>query len=302
MTTFEIACALEYAVNGPTEFVFNVQAADTSQQRIQRESLAIEGIPGFTEHVEPLMGNRYVRGHAEAGPVRLHYRTSLTVMQVAADPGGVPERSVAELPVETLPFIMPSRYCPSDTAFDLALREFGHLPRGHQRVEAVCDWVHARMRFTPGSTNWNTSALDALHQGAGVCRDFAHVTITLLRALNIPARFVTGYDYGVDPSYGPTDFHAYVEAYLGDRWWIFDATRLAPRNGLVRIGTGRDAADCAFSTLFGPARFVGMSIDIQPLGGPVIDDRAFALSTAGFDDNLRWRGPRARETNFRVAA
>jgi transglutaminase-like putative cysteine protease len=158
------------------------------------------------------------------------------------------------------------------------------------------------MRFAPGTTNWTTSALNALDQGTGVCRDFAHVTISLLRALNVPARFVTGYDYGVDPSYGPTDFHAYVEAWLGNRWWIFDATRLAPRNGLVRIGTGRDAADCAFATLFGPTRFVGMRLDIQPLSGPVEDDRSFAISTASLDDGLRWRAPAPRERLFQAAA
>jgi len=302
VTVFDITCELEYAVADLTEFVFNVQSVNTAHQRVQHESLCIDGMPDYTEHVEPVFGTRYVRGRATAGSVRLQYRTGLTVAYACAEPHQLPEREVADLPVETLQFLSPSRYCPSDRMHELAMREFGHLPRGYARVEAVCDWVHGRMRFAPGTTNWTSSALDALDQGGGVCRDFAHVTISLLRALNIPARFVTGYDYGVDPSYGPTDFHAYVEAWLGDCWWIFDATRLAPRTGLVRIGTGRDAADCAFATLFGATRFVGMRLDIQPLSGPVVDDPSLAISTAGNDDVLRWRTPAARGRLHRVAA
>ena len=291
MTAFEINCSLEYAVQGATEFLFNVQTVATPQQCIQHESLWIDGIETYTEHIEPLFGSRFVRGRADSGTVCMHYSAGLNVLQATADPRHIDELDVAALPIETLQFLSPSRYCPSDRMYDLALREFGAMLRGYARVDAVCDWVHARMKFVPGTTNWTTSALDALEQGTGVCRDFAHVTISLLRALNIPARFVTGYDYGVDPSYGPTDFHAYVEAYLGDRWWIFDSTRLAPRNGLVRIGTGRDAADCAFATLFGPTRFVGMKLDIQPVNGPVVDDRAVAISTARLEDGLTWTRP-----------
>jgi len=302
VTVFEIACELEYAVQGPTEFVFNVQSVNTAQQRIQRETLWIDGIPAYTEHIEPLFGSRVVRARAADGRVKLNYRSTLSVLHSAADPALLQEAAVSDLPVETLMFLSPSRYCPSDRMYDLASREFGHLPPGYARVEAVSEWVHGRMRFAPGTTNWTTSALDALDQGGGVCRDFAHVTISLLRALNVPARFVTGYDYGVDPSYGPTDFHAYVEAWLGKRWWIFDATQLAPRTGLVRIGTGRDAADCAFSTLFGATRFVGMQLDIQPLSGPVYDDRSFAISTASLDDGLRWRAPVPRARPYQVAA
>lgn len=302
MTVFEIACVLEYAVQGPTDFVFNVQTVNTAQQCIQSEALWIAGTPAHTEHIEPLFRSRLVRTRATEGAVTLNYAATLSVLHMASDPARLDEVPVAELPVETLQFLSPSRYCPSDRMYEVAVREFGRLRPGHARVEAVCAWVHDRMRFVPGTTDWTTSAVEALAQGAGVCRDFAHVTISLLRALNVPARFVTGYDYGVDPCYGPTDFHAYVEAWLGDRWWIFDATRLAPRTGLVRIGMGRDAADCAFATLFGPTRFVRMQLDIRPLNGPVNDDQSLAISTAGLDDGLRWRAPVPRERPCLVAA
>jgi transglutaminase-like putative cysteine protease len=303
---FDISCELEYAVSGPSEFLFNVQATESRQQRVLRESLVIEGARGQTEHVDPDVGNRFIRASAATGNLRLRYATVLRVDHHRSPGHAVRELDVAELPVEVLPYVLPSRYCQSDRLQGFAIREFGHVPRGAERVEAVCDWVHRNIRFASGTTNASTSAEEVLAQRTGVCRDFAHVTITLLRALNIPARFVTGYDYGVDPSYGPTDFHAYVEAYLGDRWFIFDATRLCPRTGLVRIGTGRDAADVAFATIFGPARFTGMKLSIEPRGMEAVavfaDDRRDALSTARLDDGMRWRGPRPLYGDYLAAA
>jgi transglutaminase-like putative cysteine protease len=299
---FSIGCELVYAVGGQSEFLFNIQAARTLQQRVLEESLAIDGAHTCTEHIDPSIGNRFVRASAAGGTMTVRYRTTLEVRHHQADPSEIAEIDVAALPIETLPYVLPSRYCQSDRLLNLATREFGNLPRGFARVEAVCDWVHRTVRFLPGTTNTNTSAVDVLVQGNGVCRDFAHLTIALLRALNIPARFVTGYDYGIDPSYGPTDFHAYVEAFLGDRWWIFDATRLAPRNGLVRIGTGRDAADCAFATIFGPTRYQSMKLDIEPVSGEVRDDRGIALSTSRVEDGMLWQGARRMHGDYQAAA
>ena len=114
--------------------------------------------------------------------------------------------------------------------------------------------MHARTKFQPGTSSINTSALETLEHGAGVCRDFAHLTIALLRALNYPARFVTGVDYGAPAELGPPDFHAYVEVFLGDRWYLFDPTGISPITALLRIGTGRDAADVSLATMFGTVR------------------------------------------------
>ena len=128
------------------------------------------------------------------------------------------------------------------------------MPAGFAQAQAVTEWVRSRIKFQIGTSGVSTSALETFNQGAGVCRDFAHLTIALLRALNYPTRFVTGVDYGADPALGPPDFHSYAEAFIGDRWWLFDATGISPLTGLIRIGTGRDAADVAFATMFGSVR------------------------------------------------
>ena len=145
------------------------------------------------------------------------------------------------------------------------------------------------MTFTSNTSNSNTSAVDTLIEQVGVCRDFAHLMIALCRAVNIPARFATGTDYGADPALGPPDFHAYVEAYLGDRWYIFDPSGTAIPMGFVRFGTGRDAADVAFATIFGRRAFA--SAADPRLGGRGRDtaDRAAVPSTRGAVDRQRGR-------------
>jgi transglutaminase-like putative cysteine protease len=161
------------------------------------------------------------------------------------------EVAVADLPGAVLPYLYPSRYCPSDRLVHLAIKEFGHLWQGYSRVQAIRDWVLNRVTFLPNSSNGNTTAVDTLVEEVGVCRDFAHLMIALCRAVNIPARFATGIDFGASPTLGPTDFHAYVEVYLGNRWFIFDPSGVAIPMGFLRFGTGRDAADAAFATIFG---------------------------------------------------
>lgn len=294
MTTkirFDISCALGYQVNGPSDFLFNIEVAQTRQQHalFSRHSVAnVEKVESFKAKDLP---NRFIRFSASNGLVNVDYKASVLVNHYWAKPDTLHELAIADLPKETLPFLLPSRYCESDKLFQFANANFGHLPRGYQRIQAVSDWVYTNTKFSPGASNAATSATDTLSSGAGVCRDFAHLTIALLRSLNIPARFVAGYDYGADPALGPTDFHAYVEAYAGNRWFIFDSTRICPRNGLVRIGTGFDAADVAFATIFGPAQFTGMKLDIQPFDQngeliTLVDDPSLAISTSASDDFL----------------
>jgi transglutaminase-like putative cysteine protease len=140
---------------------------------------------------------------------------------------------------------------------------FGQLPRGYRRVQAVVDWVQRQVAFKSNTSHSGTSALDTLRDHQGVCRDFAHLMIALCRALNIPARFTTGIDYGADPALGPPDFHAYVEVYLGQRWYIFDPSGTAIPMGFIRIGTGRDAADVSYATIFGRFKAPAPLIFIQ---------------------------------------
>lgn len=136
-------------------------------------------------------------------------------------------------------------------------------------MQAVRDWVHGTLKFQVGISRSSTSAVDTLRHGAGVCRDFAHTMIAFCRALNYPARFVTGVDYGADPGLGPPDFHAYVEVFIGGAWFIFDPTGISPTTGLIRIGTGRDAAVVSFATIFGPVQTTMPRIRFDAIDDPV---------------------------------
>jgi transglutaminase-like putative cysteine protease len=131
------------------------------------------------------------------------------------------------------------------------MSEFGHLTKGYRRVEAIRNWVNKHVAFRSNTSSSTTSALDTVTDRVGVCRDFAHLMIAICRALSIPARFTTGIDYGADPALGPTDFHAYVEVFLDGRWYLFDPSGTAIPMGFVRLGTGRDAADVSYATIFG---------------------------------------------------
>ena len=154
---------------------------------------------------------------------------------------------------------------------------------GYARIQAICDWVHDRTEFKVGTSNPSTTALDTYEHRSGVCRDFAHLTITLCRALNVPARFVSALDYGADPALGPPDFHAYAECFLGGRWYVFDSTRISPRTGLLRLGTGRDAADVAFATIFGPVQTTMPRVCIRAVDDPRRDLPARGQRPRRFD-------------------
>ncbi|HEY7904893.1 MAG TPA: transglutaminase family protein, partial [Casimicrobiaceae bacterium] len=155
-----------------------------------------------------------------------------------------------------------------DRLVEFAHAQFGALEAGYARAAAIADWVHHHVKFKVGVSNTSTSALDTLVDRQGVCRDFAHLVIAFCRALNIPARFVTGVDYGADPALGPCDFHAYAEAWIGDRWYLFDATGISPLTGLVRIGTGRDATDVAFATIYGAVRTHAPTVSVRAVDDP----------------------------------
>jgi transglutaminase-like putative cysteine protease len=298
MISLKIRATLDYLVDGQSELLFHVLPARTSQQSVDGERLRLSGCAAPTEHVDPVTGNRMLKASSPGGALRLEYESVVTLDHHFAAAVAVPELQVRDIPVEVLPYLLPSRYCESDRLSAFAMHTFGHLAPGHQRVQAVCDWVFRNVRFSPGASNSATSAQGTLDSRAGVCRDFAHLAIALLRALNIPARIVSSYDYGADPALGPPDFHAYVEAFLGRRWFVFDPTRMCPRKGLVRIGSGFDAADVAFSTLYGPARFASMKLDVvaHDEAGELLavqDDPALAVSTSGMRDLFRHACPAA---------
>jgi len=242
---------LDYQVEGSADFIFIIHAARTEQQRVVTEAVIVDPAVPWRVEAEPHFGNRLLRLRADAGSLQVRYMGNVEVDHFIADPGHVLAAPLDALPVRTLPFLWSSRYCQADSVQQLAWREFGGMTPGFAQADAVCRWVRGEVEFRVGTSTVRTSALETLEQRMGVCRDFAHSMIAILRSLNYPARFVTGVDYGAEESLGPPDFHSYVEAWIGDRWWLFDPTGIAPLTGLIRIGTGRDAADVAFATMFG---------------------------------------------------
>lgn len=252
MIRLQLQLDLRYDVDEyGADFIFNIHAAHTLCQRVAAERLTLSQPLDTQLHTDPVSGNRFLRLRAMPGPLAVSYAATVELAHHRADPAQVAEVPVSQLPPEVLGYLYPSRYCPSDQLGRLAIREFGAQPQGYRRVQAICDWVHRHVAFTPNVSRSTTSAIDTLIDPAGVCRDFAHLMVALCRAVNIPARFATGTDYGADPALGPPDFHAYVEAYVGGRWYIFDPSGTAIPMGFVRLGTGRDAADVSIATIFG---------------------------------------------------
>jgi len=172
------------------------------------------------------------------------------------------QSAVEDLPASTLVYLLGSRFCETELLSAIAWQRFAAVPAGWARVQAICDFVHQHIEFGyPHARNTRT-AMEAYNEGRGVCRDYAHLAIALCRCMNIPARYCTGYlgDVGTEPPYGPMDFAAWFEAYIGDAWYTFDARNNTPRIGRVLIARGRDACDVALSSTFGPNRLDGFRV------------------------------------------
>ena len=209
------------------------------------------------EEYRDSFGNRATRFIAPAGTVRL---LNSAVIEDSGQPDPVcpdaREVPVADLPPETLRYLMSSRFCEVDLLSPIAVELFGDVPRGWARVQAICTWVNTKVTFSYAQARSTRTALDVFTERVGVCRDFQHLAITFCRALNIPARYTAGYlgDIGVPPAPSPMDFSAWFEAYLEDRWWTFDARHNTARIGRVLLATGLDATDVAITTSFGSSK------------------------------------------------
>ena len=172
------------------------------------------------------------------------------------------QAAIDELPDEAIVFLLGSRYCETDRLSEIAWNLFGNGPTGWGRVQAICDFVHDRIKFGYEHASATKTAWDAYQEGRGVCRDFAHLAIALCRCMNIPARYCTGYlgDIGMPPPYGPMDFAGWFEAWLGGRWYTFDPRNNMPRIGRILIARGRDAADVPITHTFGPNTLVSFKV------------------------------------------
>jgi len=208
-------------------------------------------------------GNKCCRFLACPGELRLTNSTSIRDTG-EADPVATwaGEMPVEDLPNQVLRYLLNSRYCEVDRMSNIAAQLFGGIAPGWNRVQAVCSWVYERVTFGYQYANPQKTAFDVYTDGLGVCRDFQHLAITLCRALNIPARYATGYlgDIGVPAAPMPMDFSAWFEVYLGGAWWTFDARHNQPRIGRVLMAVGRDASDVAITTSFGTANLRKFSV------------------------------------------
>ncbi len=280
---FDVSCELEYSVTFPSTLILNVQAQRNASQTVVKEQLTVAPSIRFAEFTAEGSHNRFIR--LETGrhkKVAVTYSATVDCDFQTYAARSVEPTPVSELSGAELPYLFPSRYCQSDRLGKLAWDLFGSIANPHQKVVAITDWIHANVDYLRGSTNSVTSAFDTVTQRTGVCRDFSHLGIALCRALNIPARYFAGYAYELEPK----DFHACFECFIGGHWVVFDATRLAHLNGLVRIGSGRDAAEAAVASIFGSAHCTRMQVDctlgegekFTGLGRPQLNKRGVSLT------------------------
>ncbi len=260
---YTLGCSLAYKIKTDTLFIFNLEVAQLRSHTILSETLTMTPDVPRRTYVNPDLRNRYVAVSVPKGTFSLDYQAEVDLEVFRTDPAAIPETPIWAQPLDILPFLLPSRFVSSDRLRAFAIAEFGTMPLGHSRVNAICSWIHDHLTYQPGSSDQETTADESLLKRAGVCRDFAHLGIAFCRALGIPARFVSCYAHGLVPS----DFHAVFEAFLDGRWWLFDATRQANLDGLVRIGVGRDAAEIAFSTPYGLMEPTGMQIRVERADG-----------------------------------
>lgn len=247
---FYVQSSLHYEAEGASSLILNIRASRTDSETIicEPESILVSrdsalimlNIPG-------------------SGPVDVRYEAVVVPVFRKIICKDVSPANIFELDPAVLPFLYPSRYCPSDQMVRFAERRFDNYPNDFEKVLAITKWIFENVEYVSGSTNSSTTSLDTITQQEGVCRDFAHLGISLCRALNIPARYCSAYAYQLEPP----DFHACFEAFIAGEWIVFDATHLAPLNGLVKIAHGRDAADTAVASMFGKISNGAMTVSVS---------------------------------------
>jgi transglutaminase-like putative cysteine protease len=239
---------LTFDIAVPTPFVLMLRPRSGAQQWISREAYTLEPYVPVYEFTDGF-GNLCQRLVAEPGPFAVHTTADVMTNDYVDQHPGAAFIDVQNLPDSVLSYLLPSRYCESDRFGQMATDITAGQQPGYDQVVAIVDWLHSNIRYQPGSSFLPLSAVEVNAAGTGVCRDLAHLGIALCRSLNIPTRMVVGYLYGLQPM----DLHAWFEAYVGGRWYTFDATQNELRGGYVAIGYGRDATDVALYTQFGPA-------------------------------------------------
>jgi transglutaminase-like putative cysteine protease len=251
-------CEMKLLASSATPLVAMLRPRSGDAQWIVSERYDFDPFVPAVEYVD-VFGNLCQRMVAPAGGFQIRTEVVIEVASsIAVLPGGQPTPAEA-LPAETLQFLLPSRYCPSDMFEKLAREAVAGAAPGYDQAEAIRAWIQEHIEYRYGVSTGSTSAADTLRDGAGVCRDFSHVGLAMCRALRIPARMVVGYLHRLEPM----DLHAWFEAFIGGRWYTFDATQKEPRGGRVTIAYGRDAADVAMITEFGPLETESMKAWVE---------------------------------------
>ena len=278
MTTIQVHCELRFDVRAPSDFALALVAANTRRQHAKHPRLSITPDSQIDRTRFDPSGHDVVRVSVGPGPLTIVYDSLVDVQPYMPPDPPTREAPFVELPGDVLSFLHPSRYCQSDLLGRFAQQTFGRFGPGFDRVTGICNWIWEHLSYVPGSTDASSTAIDALVGAAGVCRDYAHLGISFCRALGIPARYVSGYAVDLQPP----DFHGFFEAFLDGEWYLFDATRMVPIDGLVRIATGRDAADVAFAAIVGSAELVTKDIVVIDVDrtGPPDPSQTPALGTA----------------------
>lgn len=248
-------CEIEFETPAPVPLILMLRPRSGYGQWIVQERYDLTPAVPVIEYVDGY-GNLCQRLTAPAGRFVVAVRDEIeTADGIDVQPGAF-FTPIEQLPDNVLQFLLPSRYCQSDLLGALALRIAVDFAPGYDQAAAIRDWIHANIEYRYGTSDASTSATDTAAGGVGVCRDFAHLGIALCRALSMPARMVVGYLHRLEPM----DLHAWFEAFVAGRWYTFDATQGEPRGGRIAVAYGRDAADVALVTQFGPAQLLSMRV------------------------------------------
>ncbi len=255
-------CELSFVIDFPTPFVFMLRPRSSASQWVAKDEYSIKPDVQVEEYSD-IYGNLCQR--LLVAPGILDVRTSAEVMtsEKFDQAPAAPFSLIQDLPQEVLVYLLPSRYCESECFHEMTREIVGDAIAGYDQVVAITDWVQQHIVFSPESSVNSISAIQVNKRREGVCRDFAHIAIAMCRSISIPARMGVGYLYGL----APMDLHAWFEAYVGGRWYGFDATQPTPTGGYVAVGFGRDAADVAIYNQFGPAVFPGsqkVTVELLP--------------------------------------
>lgn len=257
---FSICSSLYYTVSGQSTVLCSLSCSERPGQKLINEQLTVSRPVKRSDLSVGLDGNRFTKLDIdEPGDLHVQYSTLIKTSPDTVPVKDLKDESVRSLDAVALPYLFPSRYAPADRMRAVSMDLFGNIQGKFNVAMAIEDWLYEHISYQAGSSGEQSWALDTLEAREGVCRDFAHLGIAFCRALTIPARYCTVYSYQLQPQ----DFHAVFEVYIAGNWYVIDGTRKAPLNGMIRIGTGRDASDAAVATLFGGVSGQGIAVDVQ---------------------------------------